>query len=142
MALTTEVDRIFQDARSMQEQAVKQFAAGDIRDAAEKSWCAVVRATDAMILAMTNVEPRSAGKRMEVLRKLRRYDEGLFKPVHAAYTISLSSLHSGCFYDGNCDPPEAIEAEIADTRAYIDNMASLADRFASGIILAGWNDRT
>ncbi len=142
MALATEVDQIFQDARSMQEQAVNRFAAGDIRDAAEKSWCAVVRATDAMILAVTTIEPRSAGKRMEVLRKLRGYDEGYFKPIHAAYATSLSTLHSECFYDGQCDPPEAIEAEITETWAYIDNVTSLADRFVDGIVLKGWNDRT
>ncbi len=142
MVLTNEVERIFQDARFMQEQAVRQLAEGEVRDAAEKSWCAVVRATDAMVLAVTNVEPRAAGKRMEVLRKLRGYDEGYFKPVHVIYGNLLSFLHSGCFYDGHCDPPEAIAAEIADTWDYIDNVASLANRFADGIVLAGWNDRT
>ncbi len=140
MTTISDVERIFQDARSMQEQAVKQLATGDIRDAAEKSWCAVVRATDAMVLAVTNVEPRSASKRTEILRKLRGYNED-FKPVHAAYGTSLSYLHSECFYDGHCDPPETIAAEISDTWDYIENVTNLANRFARSIVLAGWNDR-
>ena len=42
------VDEIFTDARSMQAAAVERLEAGDIRDAAEKAWCAAKRATDAL----------------------------------------------------------------------------------------------
>ena len=48
-----QVDEIFADARRMQTQAVERLEAGDLRDAAEKAWCATKRATDALILART-----------------------------------------------------------------------------------------
>ena len=50
--------RVFADARRMQESALRRMAAGEIRDAAEKAWCAAKRATDALILARTGEEPR------------------------------------------------------------------------------------
>ncbi len=45
--------RIFEDARRMGDAAVAQMAGGDVRDAAEKAWCATMRATEALILART-----------------------------------------------------------------------------------------
>ena len=136
--LDEEVDRIFEDAFSMQRQAIERFTAEDIRDAAEKAWCATRRATDGMILAVTNVEPRSSGKTMEALRRLRGYSQD-FKPLHESYGFHQSSLHGNCFYDGHCDPPEVIHSEIQDTLEYINRAKALARRYASGIALSGWN---
>ena len=58
--MTTTTDRvsaIFADARAVHADALRLLEAGDIRDAAEKAWCATKRATDALILARTGVEP-------------------------------------------------------------------------------------
>ena len=58
--MTTTTDRvpaIFADARSLHADALRLLEAGDIRDAAEKAWCATKRATDALITARTGVEP-------------------------------------------------------------------------------------
>ena len=49
--------RIFEDARRMRDAALERMAAGDVRDAAEKAWCATVRATEALVLARTGQEP-------------------------------------------------------------------------------------
>ena len=139
MTLTAEVDRIFQDAFSLQDQATRQFDAGDVRDAAEKAWCAARRATDAMILAITDVEPRSSGKTMQALRRLRGYDVVVFEPIRKSYAAYMASLHGNCFHDGHCDPPEAFQAEIQGTLEYINEVQALARRYASGIRLSGWN---
>ena len=49
--MTTRIEAIFQDARELQGDALEMLAQGRIRNAAEKSWGATKRATDALILA-------------------------------------------------------------------------------------------
>jgi hypothetical protein len=137
--LSDDVALMFQDALSMQRQAVAQFEAGDIRDAAEKAWCAARNATNGMISAVTSVEPRSGGKTMEALRKLYRYNREVFAPVHSSYMTYLGSLHGECFYDGHCDPPEVFYDEINETLDYINHVMELARRYPYSITLPGWN---
>ena len=57
MTTTYEVEALFADARSLYESALRQMDQGDIRDAAEKAWCATKRATDALLLARTGEDP-------------------------------------------------------------------------------------
>lgn len=60
MATASVLDRVtelFADAREVHAQAIELLARDDIRDAAEKAWCATKRATDALILARTGEEP-------------------------------------------------------------------------------------
>jgi len=53
MLTTDQVTAIFDDARGVHADALRLLEAGDVRDAAEKAWCATKRATDALILART-----------------------------------------------------------------------------------------
>ena len=53
MTMTVTPAHIFADAVRMHEASLERMAAGDIRDAAEKAWCATLRATDALVLART-----------------------------------------------------------------------------------------
>ena len=53
ISIQDHVAHLFVDARLVQAQAVERLEAGDLRDAAEKAWCAAKRATDALILART-----------------------------------------------------------------------------------------
>ena len=53
----TNPDLIFADARRMHSSALNRMVAGDIRDAAEKAWCATFRATEALVLARTGQLP-------------------------------------------------------------------------------------
>ena len=57
MTMTADIARIFADARQVHTEALDRLAQGDVRDAAEKAWCAAKRATDALILARTSEEP-------------------------------------------------------------------------------------
>ena len=57
MTLPVAARNIFTDAQAVHAQALERLEAGDIRDAAEKAWCATKRATDALILARTGEEP-------------------------------------------------------------------------------------
>ena len=57
MLATDRVSNIFADARAVHADALRLLEAGDIRDAAEKAWCATKWATDALILARTDEAP-------------------------------------------------------------------------------------
>ena len=57
MVATDRVREIFADAHGMYDDSLERWDAGDIRDAAEKAWCATLSATNALILANTGVEP-------------------------------------------------------------------------------------
>ena len=118
-------DRVFADARRMHESALQRMAAGDIRDAAEKAWCAAKRATDALILARTGVEPRRSTDTGSGLRALER-DEPDAGSLRARYYERQGALHGECFYIGLCEPVEGIERLIRETAAYIDDARRLA----------------
>ena len=61
MVATDRVAEIFADAKSGHTAALERMAQGDLRDAAEKAWCATKRASDALILARTGVAGKVAG---------------------------------------------------------------------------------
>ena len=136
MPLTTDVPPIFTAARLVHAQAMGRMAQGDIRDAAEKAWCAIKRATDALILARTGEEPRTSGQTMQGLRRLyREWEE--YRRLREIYAARQSILHGSCFYDGICEPEEDLRADIAAAITYVMEAEALAD---SGLLTG--NDGT
>ena len=129
MAVTIDrVAEIFSDARFMHSEALARLEAGDIRDAAEKAWCATKRATDGMVLKITGSEPQSAGQARKALLSLRDGDgDGPFSTMLDRYASRSSVLHADCFYDGICDPVEKIAQMIRGTFGYIGNAERLAN---------------
>ena len=117
--------RVFADARRMHESALRRMAAGDIRDAAEKAWCAAKRATDALILARTGEEPQRSTDTGAGLREIARRDPGA-RSLRARYYERQGALHGECFYIGLCEPVEGIERLIRETADYIEDARRLA----------------
>ena len=68
--MATTMTDAFADAHLMHTAALQRLSEGDIRDAAEKAWCAAKRATDALILARTGEEPRTSTATSAGLRRL------------------------------------------------------------------------
>ena len=126
MTATNQVREIFADARQMQSQALERLAAGDIRDAAEKAWCATKRATIALILARTGREPTTTTQTSGGLRVLARNDER-YRSLRLRYNTCISELHSSCFYDGHCEPEDLISEVIRETAQYIQDAEALAE---------------
>ena len=126
MTATSQVKEIFDDARFMQSEALERLSAGDIRDAAEKAWCATKRATIALILARTGREPTTTSQTSGGLRVLARNDER-YRSLRQRYAICISELHSGCFYDNHCEPEDLIIEVIHDTAQYIQDAETLAE---------------
>ena len=121
----TDATRVFADARRMHESALERMAAGDIRNAAEKAWCAAKRATDGLILAHTGEEPRRSTDTGSGLRALERVEPDAGS-LRARYYERQGALHGECFYIGLCEPIEGIERLIRETADYIDDARRLA----------------
>ena len=117
------VDEIFADARLVYAQAIERLEQGDIRDAAEKAWCATKRATDALALSRTEQEPPSTHDTTEALLALARRSDA-YETLVGRYFTRISYLHGTCFYSGICGPD--VERRIRETDAYITDAASLS----------------
>ena len=127
MTTTSTRDRIaelFADARLVHSQAIARLDAGDVRDAAEKAWCATKRATDALILALTGEEPVTTAWTTDELDALADRDPQ-DRTLLGRYFSRLGQLHGACFYDARCNPQT--ERRIRETAAYIDDAQNLAE---------------
>ena len=123
MVATDPVGTIFQDAREVQASALEKLAEGDIRDAAEKAWCATKRSTDALILARTGEEPPTTAMTTEGILTLAR-ESADFETLVGRYFTRISYLHGTCFYNGMCGPDT--ERRIRETADYVRDAENLA----------------
>ena len=128
MVATSRVTELFADARNQHGAAMERLAVGDVRDAAEKAWCATKRATDALILARTGEEPGTTAITSAItsdgLDALARRDSRV-KHLVGRYYSRISQLHGQCFYDGRCASPDT-ERRIRETAGYIKEAEQLA----------------
>ena len=131
MTLTSEASSIFDDAQQVYNNAVRVLEAGDIRDAAEKAWCATKRATDALILSRTGNEPNRTPQTSGGIRALGQENEDLAN-LRVTYGVHAHYLHGDCFYDGYCEPADFITRLITETGAYIREAERLADHSPPG----------
>lgn len=121
-----ETDRsreIMADARGLQQEAIRLLNQGDIRDAAEKAWCATLRATNALILAKTGEEPLRTPATARMLDDLASEDARA-KSLVGRYYSRQTSLHGDCFYLG-LPPTRHTERRIRETAEYIRDAESL-----------------
>ena len=125
MLETERVGVIFADAWVLYEDALEELERGKLRNAAEKAWGATKRATDALVLAHTGQEPRTAGQTLRGLRALRREDPA-FRQLEGRYNTRANALHGACFYDGLCEPEEELAEDIRETSDYIRDSEGLA----------------
>ena len=125
MVATDRISEIFADSRAVHADALRLLEAGDIRDAAEKAWCATKRATDALILARTGTEPEISSDTSRGLARLSTEDHP-FRSMRRRYHSRQSELHGDCFYLGLCEPADQVERRIRDTADYITDAEALA----------------
>ena len=116
---------IFADARRMHTAALQRMASGDIRDAADKAWCAAKRATDALVLARTGKLPPKSPDTTRALLRLAQYHPEM-RGLLGGYTTRRDVLHGDCFYTGLCEPADAIERLIQETSDFIQDAEALA----------------
>lgn len=118
-------DNLFEDAKGLYATAVKELETGNIRSAAEKSWEATVRAAICLIVARTGEEPSTIlHTRIAIEREAERFP--VIDSLRLEYLSREASLHRACFYDGICEPSNAIERRIRETCEFIDEAMKLA----------------
>ena len=127
MLQTERVAFLFADARDLFQDALEMLDQDRLRNAADKSWCATKRATDALILARTGEEPSTSGQTMRMIRQLRRQDPSL-EQMRVSYAHRQSFLHGAAFYDGILEPADDIIADVRETIDYIRDAEAMADR--------------
>ena len=115
---------IFADARLMRDAALERMAGGDIRDAAEKAWCATVRATEALVLVRTGQGPGTSSAASRRLKVLSTGDNSL-RDLRRSYLERQDILHGECFYHDYCQPV-VTEELINETSDYILDAERLA----------------
>ena len=125
MVATDDVTAIFADAQAVHADALRLLEAGDARDAAEKAWCATKRATDALILARTGVEPQISSHTTRGIAALAGEDRAA-ESLRRRYFSRQSELHGACFYLGVCEPAAEVERRIRQTINYISDAERLA----------------
>ena len=125
MVATGRVTEIFADAHGLYESAIERLEAGDIRDAADKAWCAVKRASDALILARTGNEPEKSPVTSQDLRRLGNEAPDVF-PLINRYAAARDFLHGDCFYLGLCEPMDDTARLIRGAADYILDAELLA----------------
>ena len=118
-------NRIFADARLMRDAALERLASGDVRDAAEKAWCATLRATEALVLVRTGEEPTTSTAAGRRLRALVVADRSSFENLAFRYHYRQTVLHGECFYHDYCQPV-VTEQLIGETSDYIQDAERLA----------------
>ena len=128
MVATDRVREIFADAYGMYDDSLERLSAGDIRDAAEKAWCATKRATDALILARTGELPETTGMTSTGIRHLGDVDRAVESLVGRYYT-RIGHLHGECFYEGRCGTSDT-GRRIRETIDYVRDAETSA--FAEG----------
>ena len=116
--------RIFADARRMGDASVERMAAGDIRDAAEKAWCATVRATEALVLVRTGQAPATSTAAGRRLKSLSESDQSL-RELRRSYLERQDVLHGECFYHDYCQPV-VTERLIRETSEFIRDAERMA----------------
>ena len=125
MVATDRVREIFADAHAMYDGALERWAAGDIRDAAEKAWCATLRSTNALILARVGEEPETTSETARRLDRLARQEQGA-QSLEGRYYSRQVRLHGDCFYSGIVLDADEIERRIRETIDYITDAEALA----------------
>ena len=118
-------DLIFADARLMHQAALDRLDSGDVRDAAEKAWCAALRATEALVLARSGRPSLRSPDVTRALQSIAAADPSV-RTLRDRYFARQASLHGACFYTGWCEPIDDIRLLIHETRDFIHDAQALA----------------
>ncbi len=127
MTITREVEDIFADARQLHQSALERLEAGDIRDAAEKAWCATLRSSSALILALEDGLPERTPDISFALKRLGNNNPHVDRlGIVGRYYYVQGALHGDCFYHGKCDADQDGQLIRAVSR-YIQDAEQLAE---------------
>lgn len=124
---------IYEDSLKRLEDAIEHWDRRELQRAAEKAWEATLQATNALILALTGVEPKSNDDRETSKRLgLLRSEDAEWNKLTKAYTCQEQALFITIVCDGDVDPIECTIHDIHATADYIRDVERLADAGKDG----------
>ena len=123
--INSDIVAVFNDADMMYREAQVRFNNDDIRDAAEKAWCAVRTATDALIMAHGQERPTRSPATTRMLQQLHAKDNSLGHMVDF-YFRAQGELHGQCFYFGLYELKSLGEQMAAVGRYIVDAKSKAA----------------
>ncbi len=127
--IVNEVDRLLKDAEELYREAIKELEEGKIRNAAEKAWGGVMRATNALILASFQMKPESFRERREKYKELAEKEKYIRrKRLFQDYMAYSRELHIETFYEGHLQPIADTEKRIRETIYYIKNLSPIINK--------------
>jgi hypothetical protein len=124
---------IFQDASHVYDQAIERLHQGDLRDAAEKAWCAVNRATTALVLIRLDETASKSPLVTRGLGRLANQDPENYRELFRDYLEAQEWLHGQFFYWGLLDQQDVVMAKIRDVNRFIVQ----AERLAGVVLVNG-----
>ena len=125
MAITTEVGRLFEEARLMKNAALTLMHTGDIREAAGKAAESMTLAVGGMLVARTGQKETTSGWISWGFKKIG--DSLEIETIREAYFWNSGVLLEGCYENGDCSPIEEIIKVIRETDQFIQDAERLAD---------------
>ena len=117
MAITTEVGRLFEEARLMKNAALTLMRTGDIREAAGKAAEAMTLAVGGMLVARTGQKETTPGWISWGFKRIG--DSPEIETFRKAYYWNSGALLEGCYEYGDCSPIEEIIKVIRETDQFI-----------------------
>ena len=126
--LNPKVKELFEDAKELYEEALRDLEAGRIRKAAENAWCATVRATEALLVSRGRdyeVVRWPESRRVELDRLAIEDEEVRRLHIPERYGSRETYLHGSCFYEGIYEPKSTIR-RIKETIDYIRDAMRLS----------------
>ena len=95
-----------------------------LRDAAEKTWGAVIMASNALLESRGKKVPSGTNARMSAILDIENGDRRLRAlELSRMFNDVKEILHQDCFYDGKC-PPELVTEWISrDALAYLEDVS-------------------
>ena len=104
--------------------AQERLDQGDLRDAGEKAWCAINRATTGLVAARTGEIPRISTHVSSRFGRLTHQDSRL-EGLQRFYFTAQSILHGELFYWGLVEEPEIVQDYINGVADYIEEAQRL-----------------
>ena len=130
--MNPEIRRIIEDAEGLAGKAIEE-AEVNIRDAAEKAWGAVVKATNALILRFKPEVYDRAVKVASVRRSalMEICEDPKIAPLRLweRYGSRETYLHGQCFYEGICEPIGPMKRRIIETMDYVRDVKEILTSF-------------
>ena len=126
-ALFDEADAIYAEGLEDLDESIKLWDRELLRKSAAKTWGAALRATNALILARTGVEPEPDNEDSTYHYLIRLWKElNEWEHFTGRYSVIAGDIYEEAVCEGRVDPVHLLIHDIRETKGYIERAQRLA----------------